>query len=289
VNPLDLILEPLTYPFMRNGLLELVLLAAAAGAVGSLVVLRGLTFFGHALSHTVFPGIVLAYLLGLAPVVGALAAAAATVGLIAALLGRPRLGSDSAIGIVFLGFFALGITLVGLFRVRAAAIGDALVGNILGVGGAELLQGAVLALLVIAGLWLTYPGQVLAAFDRATAAARGLPVALLDALLLALVALTAVVAVQVVGAILTVAVLVTPAAAARPWARRLPRMMALAAAIAALAGAAGLYAAYYVPVAASAVIVLALTAAFAMSLGLHRILEQVQRSKFKVQSGDAPL
>src|SRR5207245_11753345 len=134
--------DPLSYPFMRTGLMELLLLAAAAGAVGSLVVLRGLTFFGHALSHTVFPGVVVAYLLGLAPVAGALAAASATVALIAALLGRPRLGSDSAIGIVFLGLFALGILLVGLFRVRAAAIGDALVGNILGVDGGELLQGA---------------------------------------------------------------------------------------------------------------------------------------------------
>src|SRR5581483_8861417 len=130
--------------------------------------------------------------------------------------------------IVFLGLFALGILLVGLFRVRAAGIGDALVGNILGVGGADLLTGAALVLLVTGGLWLTYPGQVLVALDRATAAARGLPVPLLDLVLLALVALTAVVAVQVVGVILTVAVLVTPASAARPWARRLPEMMALA-------------------------------------------------------------
>jgi ABC-type Mn2+/Zn2+ transport system permease subunit len=111
-----------------------------------------------------------------------------------------------------------------------------------------------------------YRPLVLVSFDRLAAKALALPVPPLDLLLLAAIAATAVVSVKVVGVILTVAMLVTPASAARLWSARLPRIMLLSAIFGALAGTLGLYAAYYVPIAPAAVVVMVLGALFLVSV-----------------------
>jgi manganese/iron transport system permease protein len=260
------LLGPLGYPFMLRGLLEALLLGAACGLVGIFVVQRNLTFFAHALSHTVFPALVLATVLRVDLALGALVGTVVTLALILGLQRQRGVGEDSAVGIVFIGLLALGVVLVGLFRVRSRDVGAALVGNILGVGEGDLLLGAGLLLGLGVAVGALYRPLLLASFDRLSARALGLPLGLLDLILLAMVASTAVVSVKVVGIILTVAVLVTPAAAARLWARRVPTIMLLSAALGALAGASGLYVAYYVPIAPAAIIVLVLSALFAVSV-----------------------
>jgi manganese/iron transport system permease protein len=234
-------------------------------------VLRKLTFFGHALSHTVFPGIVLATVLQVYPLFGALVAAALTVALVSFLMRRSDVGDDSAVGIVFIGLFAFGVMLVGIFRIRSATIGDALVGNVLGIGTADLVTTAVLVVLAVGTLVGTYHAQVMTAFNRTGALALGLPVAMLDALLLGLVATTAIVAVQVVGVIMTVAMLVTPAVIVRPWVDTVPRMMILSAGVSGIAGVIGLYVAFYLPIAPSALIVCTLTFGVFLSVTFQRL------------------
>ncbi len=266
MSPLGLLLDPLAYPFMANGLLEVLLLAGAAGLVGPFIVHRNLTFFAHALSHTVFPALVLAAVLRASPVLGAAVGAAITVALVFGLRrASPEVRDDSAVGITFIGLFALGVVLVGLLRVRSRDVAAAVTGNLLGVGATELVTSAVLLVGLLAVLALVGRPLVLSTFDPLAARAVGLPVAALDLLLLAMVAGTAIVGVDVVGVILTVAVLVTPAATAHFWHGPLGWTMAVAGFTSALAGVVGLYAAYYVPVAPAAVIVLALGLAFAFS------------------------
>src|SRR4030081_1125694 len=105
--PLDLVLGPLRYPFMRKGLLEVLLLAAACGVLGPFVVQRKLTFFGHALSHTIFPALVLAAVLHMSPLLAASVGATLTVGLVFRLQRRRDVGQDSAVGTIMVGLFAL--------------------------------------------------------------------------------------------------------------------------------------------------------------------------------------
>jgi manganese/iron transport system permease protein len=174
-------------------------------------------------------------------------------------------GDDSAIGIVFVALFALGVVLIGLLRVRSRDVSAAVVGNLLGIGPGELLLSAALVLLLALAVAGLYRPLALVGFDPIAARAIGLPVGLLEGLLITLVAATVIVAVQVVGVILTVAVLITPAATARLWARRLPTVMLIAATLGATSGALGLYVAYYLPIAPAAVIVLLLTALFVAS------------------------
>src|ERR1700730_11652679 len=111
--PFDLALNPLRYPFMRTGLLEVLMLGVACGVIGPFVVQRQLTFFGHALSHTIFPALVLAAVLRVNPLLAASLGAALTVGLVFRLQHRRAVGQDSAVGTIMVGLFALGVVLVG--------------------------------------------------------------------------------------------------------------------------------------------------------------------------------
>ncbi len=270
------LVDPLAYAFMRNGLLEVVLLGVACGLVGVFVVHQRLTFFGHALSHTVFPALVVATALRVDLTLAALVGTAATIGLVLALRAQRDVGDDSAVGIVFIGLLALGVVLIGLLRIRSQLVADVLVGDVLGVSAADLTASAGLVVLVGSLVLALYRPLVLVAFDRGSARAIGLPVFALDLLLLGLVAATATVGVRVVGVVLTVAVLVAPAATALLWVRRVPSAMALAAAIAAGAGVLGLYLTYHVPIAPGSVLVLLLTVAFVASalLGPRGILRR---------------
>jgi manganese/iron transport system permease protein len=260
-----LLLEPLQYPFMVRGLLQVLLLSVATGLVGVFVVQRNLTFFSHALAHSAFPSLIVAAVLGISPVAGAIVGAAIALAILLPLRGRSDVGDDSAVGIVFVGLFALGVVLVGLLRVRSASVGAAVVGNLLGIdaGDLALSAGLVAALAGLVGVF--YRPLAFSLFDPSGARALGLPSRGLDALLLGMIAATMLVSVQAVGVILAVAALVTPAAAARLWARRLPSLIVLAAALGAGAGALGLYVAYYVTIAPAAVIVLALSGTFLVS------------------------
>lgn len=258
------LVEPLQYDFFRNALAQVVLLGVAAGAVGAFVLLRRLTFFAHALSHTVFPGLVVGVMVGINPLIGGGAAALVTALVVGGLSRRRHVGHDSAIAIAFITLFAVGVILVGLARTRSTSLGQLLVGTILGVARDDLLLTGGAALLGVALIALVYKELLLATFDPEVARAAGLPIGALDSLLLLLIALTTVVAVRTVGVILVVAMLVTPAATARLLTNRLPAMMALGALLASLAGIVGLYLADLFQVAPGGAIVVTATAIFGL-------------------------
>jgi manganese/iron transport system permease protein len=169
---------------------------------------------------------------------------------------------------VLIALFALGIVLVGLFRVRSPDVGASLVGNVLGASPGDLVLSAGLVVGLAVVLRLLFWPLVFSSFDPSSARGAGLPVALLEVVLLVMVASTATVGVRVAGVILTTALIVVPAAAALRWTQRIRTAMVLAGGIGAGAGIAGLMVAYYVPVAPAAVMVLALAGVFMVSLAL---------------------
>jgi ABC-type Mn2+/Zn2+ transport system permease subunit len=258
--------EPLQYPFVRYGLIEVVLLGIASGLVGVFVVQRQLTFFSHALSHTIFPALVLAAALRVDLTIGALVGSAVTIALIWGLQRRDDVGHSGAVGVVLIAFFALGVVLVGAYRVRSADVGATLVGNVLGASSADVLLSAGLVVALIVVLRVLFWPLVFSSFDPGSAKGLGLPIALLEIVLLVMVASLAIVGVRVAGVILTTALVVVPAASALRWTRRLRPAMILAGAIGVAAGLVGLMISYYSPVAPAAIMVLALTGIFALSI-----------------------
>nr|MBN1229136.1 metal ABC transporter permease [Anaerolineae bacterium] len=229
--------------------------------LGVYVVWRGMAFVGDAIAHTILPGIVVAFMLGINAFIGALAAAVITALGIGLLSRRSRLKEDTAIGVVFSGLFALGILLLS----KTGSYQDLthiLFGNILGVSWGDFWGVTIVIFIVMAFVLVFYKELLVTSFDPGHALAIGLSPELIRYGLLLLIALTVVTAIQTVGVVLVIALLVTPAATASLLARELPHIMLLGIVFSILSTIAGLYISFYVNVSSGASVVLALTAIF---------------------------
>ncbi len=258
-------LRPFQYGFMVRALLASVTVGVVCGIIGSYVVLRGLAFMGDAVAHAVFPGVVIAYLLGVNLLVGAVLMGMATAVGIGTLARRTVVSEDTAIGILFAGAFALGLLLLSFASGAQIDLQGLLLGNVLAVSRGELLAMMCLASLVAVVLGALHKELVFHTFDPVGATAAGLPTGPLAYLLLILLALVVVVSLQTVGIILVVAMLVTPAATAYLLAERFVPMMLLAALLGAAAAAGGLYLSFHINVASGASMVLVSTGLFLLA------------------------
>jgi manganese/iron transport system permease protein len=267
----EVLLEPFRLPYMQRALLEVLLLGALAGVVGVFVVLRRLAFVSDALTHTIFPGVVIAHLLDRSLLLGALAFGVLTAVLLTGIGANRRVGADAALAILLTSFFSVGVVLVSRTRTYTADLTVFLFGRVLAVDRADLLQTLALALVVLGTLWALRKELVLRAFDPEGAAAMGYRTAVLDLVLNLLIALVVVAAVKAVGTVLVVALIIVPAAAARLLADRVATTTALACALGALGGWLGLAASYEVSVdhgirlASGATIVVVLVALFGLA------------------------
>ncbi len=259
---MDWLLAPLAFPFMQRALLATLVVAMTCALVGTFVVSRGLAYVGDALAHASFAGIALALLLRKSIYLGAAAAAIGTTLVINLLSRRRGVEATTASGALFAGAFALGIVLISPARNYTVDLFAYVFGNVLGIGIEDLWVICGAGLVVALTLALIYRPLQFAAFDPVMAEAEGLPVGLLHAVLIGLVALTVVVSVKALGIVLVVAMLVTPAATALLLTGRLSRALPLAVALAAFASIAGLYLSFYANVASGAATVLVSTALF---------------------------
>ena len=263
---LDVITEPLSYPFMQRALIEIIIVSVVCGLVGCFVVLRGLAFIGDALSHTVFPGVVLSYAAGKSIMIGAFIFGAITAVGIGLLSRSRRVSEDSAVGVIFAALFALGVVLISRQTGFKRDLGSLLFGNVLGVSRNDVIASLVVGLIVVVILFALLKEFTLVAFDPTMARSAGYPVFALDVTLLLLVAATIVVSLQTIGNILILALIVTPPATARLLTDRLGHMMAASVLVALLSGIGGLFLSYHADTAAGGTIVLVSTAFFLAAL-----------------------
>ena len=258
--------EPFQYEFMQRALLAVLMVSAVSAVIGAFVVLKGLAFIGDALAHASFAGVAVAFVLGGSIYLGAMIAAVATALAIGFVGRRARLSLDTAIGILFVGAFALGIVIVSRQSNYTVDLFSFVFGNVLGVGWSDLLLIGIMTLAIIAIIVAFYKEFLFYAYDPEMAAASGIPVSAMHYGLLALVAVAAVVALKAVGIVLVVAMLVTPAATAGLLVRRLHQIMLVGALIGFVSSVIGLYVSYYASVASGASIVLVATCLFGLAL-----------------------
>lgn len=262
--------EPWSYGFMRHAFGSSILLGALCGLVGCFIVLKGLAFAGDALGHSMLPGIVIAHLRQASPALGALGAATLAVVVISFISKAKKLSNDTIIGVVFPGFFALGIMLVSRRKSYAGDLTHVLFGNVLAVSKSDLMWQIALLLLVTTAIFLFYRQLLSVTFDPDFSEQMGLPVHAIHFSILMTIALTVVSGVQAVGTVLISALLVTPAATARLLTDRFRSMLWLAAALGSLSGLIGLYFSYYFGTAAGASIVVASVSLFLIALLFHK-------------------
>ncbi|MGO3885861.1 MAG: metal ABC transporter permease [Mycetocola sp.] len=255
MNLYELLIEPFSYPFMLNALVAVTIASIVCALLSCWLVLIGWSLLGDAVSHAVLPGVVLAYIVGVPFAIGALIFGVLAVVLIGVVRTDGVIKEDAAIGIVFTTLFALGLVLISVTPSQTD-LNHIVFGNLLGVSRGDLMQIAILAVIVSVVLLLKRRDLTLFAFDPGHALTIGLRPVLLSSILLGALALTAVAALQVVGVVLVVAMLIIPGATARLLTQRFGQMLWIAPTIAVLCALCGLYLSYYANLASGGSVVL---------------------------------
>lgn len=272
---------PFQYGFMVEAMLVGSLVGVVCAVISTYLILKGWSLMGDAISHSMLPGIVGAYVLGLPLALGAFAAGVATAGLTGWIKSNSRIKEDSVLGVVFTGFFALGLVLFSSIQTDVH-LNHILFGNLLGIEEADKIQAIAISAVCLVVLLVLRKDLLLYLFDPAQARASGLNPTLLHYVFLVLVSATIVAALQAVGILLTIAMLIIPGAAAYLLTDRFDRMLLVAVASSVLSAVAGVYASFYLNGSTGACIVLveAIFFVFAMFFGRkYGILSQRRRAR----------
>ena len=249
---------------MVRALLISATVGGVCGLLSCYMTLKGWALMGDAVSHSVLPGVILAYILGLPFSVGAFVFGVGSVATIGFVKQKSRIKEDTVIGLVFTGFFALGLVLVSKTRSNID-LGNILFGNVLGISSADIQQTLLISAVVTGVLLLFRRDLLLFCFDPTHARSIGINTGVLHYLLLSVLSLAAVAGLQTVGIILVVAMLVTPGATAYLLTDRFDRMTWLAICSSILSSIVGVYTSYWTDSSTAGCIVLVQTGLFVVA------------------------
>lgn len=253
---MESLLEPLQFEFFRHGMLAALMVGALCGLIGVYIVLRGMSYIGHGLSHAAFGGAVVGFTLNLNYYVGA-----AVVGFLAALLINQitrggKIKSDAAIGIVTTACFALGVAIISRVRKFTQSFEAALFGNILGVTNEDLIIIAAVTLLALVTMFVMYKPLLFTTFDFDAARVFGIRTGRVQLVFALILTLAIIASMNIVGVTMIAAALVIPAVTARLLTDSFSRMMIISTVTGAIMGVTGMYLSYYFNAASGATIVL---------------------------------
>ena len=260
---MDFLLDPFQYSFMARALIVSVLVGVMCPLLGAYVITRGRAFMGDALAHSVLPGMVVAFLLGISPFFAAVPAGIVIALLMGAVSRRTGISEDTSIGIIFAGMFALGLVMLSRATGINVDIEDLLLGQVLGVSQTDVYISLGLTAVVLAGLFAFHRQLVYTTFDAVGAAVVGIRTGLVEYVLLAILAVVIVIGIQAAGIVLVMAMLTTPAGTAYLLARRFVGVMGMGALIGATSAVSGLYLSYYADLPSGPAMALVATALFA--------------------------
>ena len=261
----DYIIGPFQYGFMVRALIVSVLVGVMCPVLGAYVVTRGRAFMGDALAHSVLPGMVVAFLLGVSPFFAAVPAGIVIALLMGTVSRRTGISEDTSIGIVFAGMFALGLVMLSKATNVNVNIEDLLLGQVLGVSQTDVYVSLALTSLVLIGLYAFHHHLVYTTFDQIGASVIGIRTTLIEYVLLALLALVIVIGIQAAGIVLVMAMLITPAATGYLLARRFVGMMVIGAIVGAASAVIGLYLSFYADLPSGPAMALLATLMFAFA------------------------
>jgi manganese/iron transport system permease protein/iron/zinc/copper transport system permease protein len=266
--------EPLQYEFFIRGLIAATVVGALCGLIGVYIVLRRMSYIGHGLSHAVFGGAVVSYVMSFNFYLGA-----SIWGFLSAVLinattrKRHFIAADAAIGIITTASFALGVALISRYKTFTRSFDAALFGNILGVSDGDLYAIYGVTALTAVLMLLFYRRLLFTTFDPEVARFYGIPTDWVDTLFSLVLAATIVVSMQVMGVTLIAAAIVIPPITARLLSYNFNTVMVLSVLIGAATGFVGMYSSYFVDVSSGANIVLTAAAAFLLAMAYSSLRE----------------
>jgi manganese/iron transport system permease protein/iron/zinc/copper transport system permease protein len=256
------IMDPYRFDFFTNGILVATIAGALCGLLGVFVVLRGMSYIGHGLSHSVFGGAAASAVMGVNYFVGA-GIWGVTSGIIIGRIARRRLiGADAAIGVVTTASFAIGLALLNRYGQAKKSIEAVLFGSVLGVETVDIFAVSIVAILTAGLVFGLYRHLLFATFDPEVAQVSGVKVSWVEALLMGMLSLTILVTMRVIGTLLISALLVIPASVARMLTNSFSRMLWISPLVGATSAFIGMNLAYHLDTSASATIILVGTLMF---------------------------
>jgi manganese/iron transport system permease protein/iron/zinc/copper transport system permease protein len=248
--------EPYGFQFFRNGIVVATVAGAVCGLLGVFVVLRGMSYIGHGLSHAVFGGAAASAVIGINFFIGAGIWGIISGVLIARVARRRVLGADAAIGVVTTASFALGLALMNRYGQASKSIEAVLFGSVLGVKVSDIIAVSLVAVFALAVIVVWYRKMLFSTFDPDVAQVSGVNVSVVEVVLLSLLSLTILVTMRVIGTLLISALLVIPAAAARMTTNSFSRLLWISPLIGAVTCFIGMNLSYHLDTSASATIIL---------------------------------
>ncbi|SHO57358.1 metal ABC transporter permease [Vibrio quintilis] len=273
-------LDPFQFEFMRRALWAGLAVGAVCAVLSCYLILKGWSLMGDAISHAVLPGIVIAYVTGIALPIGAFASGLTCALLTGYIKENSRVKEDTVMGIVYSGMFALGLVLFTKVETEQHLL-HILFGNMLGINDYEFLQTVIISLIVFVIIVLFRKDFLLYCFDKSHARVVGLPVVFIHYSLLILLSLTIVATIQAVGVIMVVAMLVSPGITAFVLTKQFSKMMWIALAVSLTSIVAGILVSFYIDGATSACIVLVQAAFFIAALTTSRLKNRARLSSGK--------
>lgn len=262
---LQWLLEPLAFEFMQNALIMGILIGILCPVVGTYLIVQRMALLGDVMSHSVLPGLAIAFFLGVNILLGAFVSGILSAFLIAWLRSQTRIKVDAAMALIFSSFFALGVLLITLLR-NKLDLDSFLFGDILAVTRTDVGRTLIITLIVLFLVKAFYKELLFYTFDRLGAQAIGLPVDWIYFGLMAAVTLTIIASMQTVGVVLVVAMLVGPGITAYLLVKELHQMMGLGAIIGVVASVSGMYVSYYLNAPSGPAIVLVAFGLFLLAL-----------------------
>jgi manganese/iron transport system permease protein/iron/zinc/copper transport system permease protein len=262
---MDTLREPFAYEFFVNGIVVATLAGALCGLIGVYVVLRGMSYIGHGLSHAIFGGAVASYALEVNFYLGAGVWGLVSAVLILLVARRRSIGADAAIGVITNASFAVGIVIISVIGSFTRNFEAALFGNVLGVSTQDVIIVAAVAAVTGAAVFLQYRKLLFTTFDPEVAEVSGISTAGMDILLAVLLTALITVCMTVLGVTLIAAMLVIPAVIGRLLTDSFHRMLWISVGVGAFCGFAGVYLSYYLDWASGPAVVLTASVAFVVA------------------------
>lgn len=262
---IETLLTPLQYEYMLKAILVSGVIGGVCAFLSCFITLKGWSLMGDALSHSVVPGVAIAYYIGWPFAAGAFLTGLLAAGGMGFVKTKTRLREDAVIGVVFTAFFALGLFLISIYP-SEVDLRSIVFGNILGISNPDIVQVLIISGVTLLILGLKWRDFLLFCFDANQARALGMNTTALHFTLLTLLSATAVAALQTVGATLVVAMLVTPGATGYLLTDRFGRMIGIASAMGVLTSVVGAYASYFFDGSTGGCIVTLQSALFVLAL-----------------------
>jgi manganese/iron transport system permease protein/iron/zinc/copper transport system permease protein len=268
---MDTLLEPFRYDFFRNAIAVATLAGALCGLVGVYVVLRGMSYIGHGLSHAIFGGAVASYALGVSFYLGAGLWGLVSAVLILLIARRRSIGADAAIGVVTTASFAVGVVIVSVIGSFTRNFESVLFGNVLGVSTGDVLVVAAVALAAGATVFLRYRQLLFTTFDPEVADVSGVSTARMDITLALLLTALITVCMSVLGVTLIAAMLVIPPVIGRLLTDSFHKMLWISVGVGTFCGFVGVYLSYYLDWASGPAVVLTAAALFVVAYAVSSV------------------